>query len=40
LASSGLIARTNTAAEFAEIIERERAKVAAFADTAARKAKF
>jgi tripartite-type tricarboxylate transporter receptor subunit TctC len=31
LASSGLIARTNTAAEFAEIIERERAKVAAVA---------
>ena len=31
LSSSGLIARTNTAAEFAAIIERERAKVAAFA---------
>ena len=39
LASSGLIARTNTTAEFAEIIERERAKVAAFADAAGRKRK-
>jgi tripartite-type tricarboxylate transporter receptor subunit TctC len=31
LASGGLIARTNTAAEFAEIIQQERAKVAAIA---------
>ena len=31
LSSSGLTARTNTSAEFAAIIERERAKVAAFA---------
>jgi tripartite-type tricarboxylate transporter receptor subunit TctC len=37
LASSGLIARTNTAAEFAEIIERERETVAAFANAAGRK---
>jgi tripartite-type tricarboxylate transporter receptor subunit TctC len=34
LASGGLIARTNTAAEFAEIIEHERAKVAAIAGAA------
>jgi tripartite-type tricarboxylate transporter receptor subunit TctC len=34
LASGGLIARTNTAAEFGEIIEQERAKVAAIAGAA------
>ena len=39
LASGGLIARTNTAAEFAEIIEHERAKVAAIAGAADGKAK-
>lgn len=39
LTSSGLIARTNTAAEFAEIIDRERRKVAAFADAAGSKPK-
>jgi tripartite-type tricarboxylate transporter receptor subunit TctC len=39
LASSGLIARTNTAAEFAEIIDRERRKVAAYAEAAANKPK-
>jgi len=39
LTSTGLIARTNTAAEFAEIIERERAKVAAFARAGDGKAK-
>jgi hypothetical protein len=36
LSSSGLTARTNTSAEFAAIIERERAKVAAFAQHVAR----
>lgn len=39
LLSGGLIARTNTAAEFAEIIDRERAKVAAFAPAVNAKAK-
>ena len=39
LASGGLIARTNTAAEFAEIIELERAKVAAIAGTGVGKTK-
>ena len=39
LSSSGLVARTNTAAEFAAIIERERAKVAAFAQDAGVKAR-
>ena len=39
LASGGLIARTNTAAEFGEIIEHERAKVAAIAGAADGKAK-
>jgi tripartite-type tricarboxylate transporter receptor subunit TctC len=39
LATGGLIARTNTAAEFGEIIEQERAKVAAIADAAGDKAK-
>jgi tripartite-type tricarboxylate transporter receptor subunit TctC len=39
LASGGLVARTNTGAEFAEIIEQERAKVAAIAGVADGKAK-
>ena len=39
LASGGLIARTNTAAEFGEIIEHERAKVAAIARAGDGKAK-
>jgi tripartite-type tricarboxylate transporter receptor subunit TctC len=39
LASGGLIARTNSAEEFGEIIERERAKVAAIAGAAGDKAK-
>jgi tripartite-type tricarboxylate transporter receptor subunit TctC len=39
LSSSGLVARTNTAAEFAAIIERERAKVAGFAQDAKAKAR-
>ena len=39
LASGGLIARTNTAAEFGEIMEHERAKVAAIAGAADGKAK-
>jgi tripartite-type tricarboxylate transporter receptor subunit TctC len=39
LASGGLIARTNTAVEFAEIIELERAKVAAIAGTGVGKTK-
>jgi tripartite-type tricarboxylate transporter receptor subunit TctC len=39
LSSSGLVARTNTAAEFATIIERERANVATFAQGASPKAK-
>jgi tripartite-type tricarboxylate transporter receptor subunit TctC len=34
LSSGGLVARTNTAAEFVAIIERERAQVAAFARAA------
>jgi tripartite-type tricarboxylate transporter receptor subunit TctC len=38
LASGGLIARTNAAVEFGEIIERERAKVAAIAGAAGEKA--
>jgi tripartite-type tricarboxylate transporter receptor subunit TctC len=39
LANGGLIARTNTAAEFAAIIEDERRKVAAVADAGGRKRK-
>ena len=39
LASGGLIARTNAAVEFSDIIEQERAKVAAIAGAAGGKAK-
>lgn len=39
LASVGLIVRTNTAAEFGEVIEQERAKVAAIAGATSEKAK-